>query len=436
MKIPNKYQFVASIGEGSFARVARYKDVSTNQDVAIKRLKEHHLKNEDSIKRFRREIDLLKRLRDVRGVIDLLDVIDAENELAYVMSCGITNLYEYIKKNNNNLLIEYRIAIYDIILHTIKEAHNRGILHRDISPRNIIVFASDGVVDVKVCDFGIGKSADMLTGYTNTSVNGFGQIYYVAPEQNESLKQATMQSDVYALGKLLNFVITGKDPNRHHNCKFSVVISKSINEEPRDRYQSVSEFEKTYEEIKLLIYGNTESSGNLAIDNLEFNNTMNWHSFHGLVTNPRFDGHVYYGYIQPVVAYLLNDNYLEQYYNAVGSEIVQFVNQFIESIDQCIGSVGWPFSATDSFGMMLNRIFGVATEPEIKLICLNKMWDIAYRSDQWAVQDMVKEHLKGGVPDEILISFAYFIRESNISISRDQFQGISIQKELLSAIFR
>lgn len=438
MAIPDKYKILNPIGEGFFARVVRCLNTITGEELAMKRLKPSHFENEDSVRRFKKEIELLEYLAGVEGVLGLLDVIDDGEDLAYVMPLGSQNLYSYIKANNTKLDLAERVEIFDQILNTMRSAHESGVLHRDISPQNIIVFESKGdAPGIRVCDFGLGKSLDAATAYTRTSVGGIGYVYYVAPEQLDSLKNATVHSDIHALGKLLNFVMTGKDPDRHYNCEFSVVIRKATQEVPGDRYQSLAEFQEVYEAIKELRFDDAEESGELEIALLEVGDDVDWHAFHKSAIDPSYQGHVYHGYLGPVIAYLLHEKHLEEYYDVVGGDISQFVEILIDCIDDCIGTVGWPFSATGSFGRILERIMFLVPDENIQISCAEQLWDIAYGGDQWDVKKIVlrlfRERL---IPEGIETSLALHIKQAGISVDLEQFAGMKLPQVIRNAIAR
>jgi len=88
-------------------------------------------------------------------------------------------------------------------------AHSNNVLHRDLSPNNILI-ADKG--QVWVADFGLGKDYDRRSMGGKSSLAGHGTQSYVAPEQLEKLRNATERSDVYSLGEIFYFILTGKTP--------------------------------------------------------------------------------------------------------------------------------------------------------------------------------------------------------------------------------
>ncbi|HEL1339140.1 TPA: protein kinase, partial [Streptococcus equi subsp. zooepidemicus] len=108
-------------------------------------------------------------------------------------------------------------------------------LHRDISPTNI--FFVNGII--KIADFGLGKNLNTLTSHQTMDTASFGQLFYCAPEQLTLLKDADKRSDVYSLGRIINFVMT-KNPNIFSHSLRSI-SEKATNLEPDYRYQDATE---------------------------------------------------------------------------------------------------------------------------------------------------------------------------------------------------
>lgn len=211
------------VGEGGFAIV--YELLSTG--LIVKKLRDE-LKVKESIKhRFKREFDLTKSLSDLSGVIKVYD-FDSLN-YSYTMEKAESKL-EYLI-NNTNIEESVKITIIRDILEIMKNVHNRNIIHRDLSPNNILLFGDK----LKICDFGLGKDLDMFYSHRTMHTQSIGQYYYCAPEQFMQFKDGDKRSDVYSLGSIINFIMT-KDPmNSKHFLRSPV--EKAKNENPNMRYK-------------------------------------------------------------------------------------------------------------------------------------------------------------------------------------------------------
>ncbi|WP_419871808.1 serine/threonine-protein kinase [Candidatus Pristimantibacillus sp. PTI5] len=242
---------IKSIGNGYFSNVSTYMDEKTGRKFARKKLLKEHWDNEDYIVRFKREVELLKELQGHPHVVDLFDYDLDTKELQYDMELADDNLYEHIRKNNGKLLITDRLIIFEQILHAICVAHSRSIIHRDLSPKNILTWNTTPCTLVKLADFGLGRSNRELKQHTKSNVSDFGHVLYVAPEQRERLKDGTHLSDIYSLGRLLAFILTGRDPdNVMSNQAFYPIIKKATRREPSDRYDNVELMRDAYLSLK------------------------------------------------------------------------------------------------------------------------------------------------------------------------------------------
>src|SRR6266511_4339266 len=120
------------------------------------------------------------------------------------------------EENQNKLSTEERLKLFIQVCHAIQHAHQKGIIHRDVKPSNILVTLHDGVPVPKVIDFGIAKATQgRLTDQTLfTAFQQFiGTPAYMSPEQAEmSGLDIDTRSDIYSLGVLLYELLTGKTP--------------------------------------------------------------------------------------------------------------------------------------------------------------------------------------------------------------------------------
>jgi eukaryotic-like serine/threonine-protein kinase len=432
----DEYQFISVIGSGSFSNVDKYQHKKSRQLVAIKELKEELNTDKDCIYRFRREIAFLKLLKGHPNIIELIDYDISENTNLYIMPLASANLYDYINQNNESISISVKMAIFDQILNALKVSHEKQILHRDICPQNVLLFLSKGEVIVKMSDFGMGKNYKSVSAFTQSEIAKYGHVYYVAPEQREKLKDATVRSDIYSLGKLLNFVLTGKDPDILYPCDFSAIIARATNPKPEFRFADVLEFEKNYEQVKKLLSSEGDDNEFPFITTSANGATQyNWHAFHLFAVKGDFRGHVYYGYIQPIISALSNNENLESYCSIAENALEEFLEAFISNLHLCFQTTGWPFDATGTFGNLLNRIFHKSPNPRVKIQCLKELWTIAYERDQWSVQRILEHILDGSaIPSDIQTEFAMYILESSPSIDLERFSQLKIPKVIMRAI--
>jgi len=215
------------IGEGGFAIVYHRK----SNGLIVKKLKEEFLVKKEIKSRFKREYDITKSLNDLQGIIEVYDF--NTNEYSYTMKFAEQTLYDYILNFSHNY--DSQKTMIRQILYVMSKVHERNIVHRDISPHNILI--TNGML--KISDFGLGKDLDMFHSHRTAYTNSFGQLFYCAPEQFMQLKDGDKKSDVYSLGRLINFIMVG-DP-RTYNHIFRSVTEKATNENPESRYNNAKE---------------------------------------------------------------------------------------------------------------------------------------------------------------------------------------------------
>ena len=139
-----------------------------------------------------------------------------------------TTLEKYIK--DNSLTDTIKINCIRQVLFVMSEVHKRDIIHRDISANNIFIMS--GIV--KIADFGLGKDLNIFNSHNTFLTRGVGQYVYCAPEQFMMLKDGDKRSDVYSLGRVINFIMTGDPRDSHHI--FRSVAEKATNENAAYRY--------------------------------------------------------------------------------------------------------------------------------------------------------------------------------------------------------
>lgn len=433
----SKLKHIALKGSGYFCDVIQYRNELNGQDYALKVLKKEHYSKESYRYRLIREIKLLDELKECNCIIDLIkEGNDKENEkLWYLMPYASNNLYKFIKSNNCKLELKQRFIIADQVIEAIRYAHSKNILHRDISPNNVLIFEND-IEKIKVCDFGLGKDQESLSFYTGSSASGYGQILYVSPEQRDKLKDATVQSDIYSLGKLIYFIFTGKDPDNIKTFELSSLVSKSIEDNPAERFSDMEELYNHYEALKKLQFSDEIPIEYITLKEIvESKGEIDWIHFHQLAIKGNYSNHVYSDYIKPVVSILNSESKVSQYYNSSNSDILSFAITLTQRIKECIGTLGWPFREIDSFGELLKNIIIAVEINDVRLICFKQLWYLAFVSDQWAVQSTIKEILtKEYVTDSIQLPFALYIQEQATEIDMSHFDNLSIPEIIKKGI--
>ena len=192
-KLDGRYEITELIGEGGMADVYKAVDVVDNKTVAVKILKKEFAESEEFLRRFRNESKAIAVLSHP-NIVKIYDVGFSEKIQFIVMEYidGIT-LKEYME---NEKILSWKDAVHFVtqILRALQHAHERGIVHRDIKPQNIMMF-TDGTI--KVMDFGIAKFA-REEGKTATD-QAIGTVHYISPEQARG-DITDAKSDLYSVG--------------------------------------------------------------------------------------------------------------------------------------------------------------------------------------------------------------------------------------------
>ena len=203
--LKDRYVLEDMIGSGGMAVVYRATDRVTGNDVAVKILKDEFVADEQFRRRFLNESRAISMLRH-RNIVSVID-FEFEGNLQYIVMeyiDGIT-LKDFIRTQK---AIPYTIAVKITmqILSALQHAHERGIIHRDIKPQNIMIL-SDGTI--KVMDFGIARISKFET--VTMTDKAIGTVYYISPEQARG-EHTDEKSDIYSVGVMLYEMLTGALP--------------------------------------------------------------------------------------------------------------------------------------------------------------------------------------------------------------------------------
>ncbi|MGN0607857.1 MAG: Stk1 family PASTA domain-containing Ser/Thr kinase [Oscillospiraceae bacterium] len=266
-KLDGRYEITELIGVGGMADVYKATDILEDRVVAVKILKNEFADNEDFVRRFRNESKAIAVLSHP-NIVKIYDVGFTDKIQFIVMEYidGIT-LKEFIEQQG---VLKWKDTVHFIIqiLRALQHAHDRGIVHRDIKPQNIMLFP-DGTI--KVMDFGIARFA-REEGKT-ISDKAIGSVHYISPEQARG-DITDEKSDIYSVGVMMYEMLTGvkpfdadnpvtvalmhmqntPKPPREINDSIpeglEEIVLRAMQKEASKRYQSASEMIKDIEEFK------------------------------------------------------------------------------------------------------------------------------------------------------------------------------------------
>lgn len=220
-RLDGRYEIEKVIGIGGMAVVYKAKDLSKGNDVAIKILKEEYLSNEEFCRRFKNESQAIAMLNH-KNIVRIYDMNNTGNLQYIVMEYidGIT-LKDYIEQQGA-LSSKESIHFTTQILQALQHAHEKGIIHRDIKPQNIML-KNNG--DIKVMDFGIAR---LSRSETRTMTDkAIGSVHYIAPEQAKG-SQTDARADIYSVGVMLYEMLTGQLPFEADNAVSVAVMQLQV----------------------------------------------------------------------------------------------------------------------------------------------------------------------------------------------------------------
>lgn len=241
-KLDGRYEIQEFIGIGGMARVYKAYDTIDDRTVAIKILKDEFLKNPEFLRRFKNESKAIAVLSHP-NIVKVYDVSFGDRIQYIVMEYidGIT-LKEYIERQK---AINWREALHFSvqILRALQHAHEKGIIHRDVKPQNIMLL-QDGTI--KVTDFGIARFAKNET--RTMTDKAIGSVHYIAPEQARG-DLTDAKADIYSSGVMLYEMTTGKLPFEADSA-VSVAIMQ-LQEDPVPPREINPDIPEALEEITL-----------------------------------------------------------------------------------------------------------------------------------------------------------------------------------------
>ena len=230
------------IGGGCYANVYKYKDSFYNKTFVLKRAKKEL--SEKEILRFKREFEEMNEFSSPY-ILEVYCYNEGQNE--YVMEYMDFTLDEYISKNNASMSYLQRKGIGQQILKAFEYIHSKDRLHRDISPKNILLKQYDDVMVVKIADFGLVKIPDSSLTTVNTEFKG----YFNDPSLIlDGFDTYNTLHETFALTRIIYYVLTGKtNTDNISNSKLQAFVQKGLSPDKSKRFQNVNEVVQEFRDL-------------------------------------------------------------------------------------------------------------------------------------------------------------------------------------------
>src|SRR5215813_13190958 len=190
-----KYQILERIGRGGMGTIFKAHDPVLDRPVALKMISNEVEVTDELRARFFREAQACARLSH-RNIVTVYDMGEEEGRLFIVMELLDGEELRRLIANRAPMAIEDKLSVMVQVCDGLHYAHQRGIVHRDVKPGNILVQRNG---QVKILDFGIAQMATSDGGLTRTGLI-MGTLRYIAPEQVRG--RADARSDIYSVGAL------------------------------------------------------------------------------------------------------------------------------------------------------------------------------------------------------------------------------------------
>ena len=255
----NDYEIIGELGRGGMGVVYKARQTKLDRTVALKMILGGQFASEAEVQRFQLEAESAARL-DHPGIVPVYEVGESQGNHFFSMKLidGGTLADDATKfRENHRAAAKLMIDICSAVHH----AHQRGVLHRDLKPGNVLIDADDNPL---LTDLGLAKRLDDDTDLTRTGLV-MGSPGFMAPEQAAGRKDITTASDIYSLGALLFWLVTGRAPfvgetqldvilqtiekepssirefNSEADGDLNLICQKALQKDPKDRYTSADD---------------------------------------------------------------------------------------------------------------------------------------------------------------------------------------------------
>jgi serine/threonine-protein kinase len=276
--LQNRYRIVSLLAQGGMGAVYRAWHTRLNVPVALKEMTPQPGLDGHKLAQLRRqfqwEAQTLARL-DHPHLVDVIDFFTEEDNVYLVMKFVEGESLAHCIERQGPLSEGRVVALAEQLLDALDYCHNRGIIHRDVKPQNVIIQTDDGrgTGSAVLVDFGLVKMWDPRDPRTKTAMRGMGTPEYAPPEQYDVTGHTDARSDIYSLGATLYHALTGQAPptatqrsasrnafqppralNRRISPGVEAAVVRAMKLMVEDRFQSAQEMEAA---LKRAVEGGT-----------------------------------------------------------------------------------------------------------------------------------------------------------------------------------
>jgi serine/threonine-protein kinase len=290
--VAGKYRIERSIGRGGMGAVYQATNTAIGKRVALKFLNREAAEDSAATQRFQREAEAASSVESAH-IVQIFDSGRTEDSRPFLVMELLTgeDLRSRLRREQR-LSATTAVCIAVQVLKALTRAHRSGIVHRDLKPDNIFLCKNDDdELFVKVVDFGISKLARASKLDTLTqSGTVLGTVFYMSPEQAQSLPDVDGRTDLFSLGAILFEMLTGAPPHTGPTYEAVIVrictkdapdvrtraprvpevlakiIARALNRDRSHRFASAEEFLSELEPVLRELEANTNDRGRITGD--------------------------------------------------------------------------------------------------------------------------------------------------------------------------